>query len=52
MTDITAEQFWDSVRVLHPDRSDEWLALWAQRLVWYHDHDGDMTGAPELPEED
>jgi hypothetical protein len=30
--------------------SPEWEAAYFARLRWYAEHDGDMTGAPELPE--
>ena len=29
----------------------EWQAVYFDRLRWYADHGGDMTGAPEFPED-
>lgn len=29
----------------------EWEAAYFARLRWYAEHDGDMTGAPELPDD-
>ena len=37
-------------RDLHPDKSERWQSTWLSRLLYYKTH-GDMTGAPELPDE-
>jgi hypothetical protein len=34
-----------------PDKSEAWQRVWMARLLHYKLHDGDMTGAPELPDE-
>lgn len=39
------------LRDQHPDKSEEWRVVLLQRLYHYMLNDGDLTGAPELPDE-
>jgi hypothetical protein len=34
-----------------PDKSEAWHRVWMARLLHYKLHDGDMTGAPDFPED-
>lgn len=39
------------LKQIHPGHTDNWYMVWCQRALWYKENDGDMTGAPELPDE-
>lgn len=44
------DQFIMEARARHPGHTNEWYELWIMRVLHYAQHNGDMTGAPELPE--
>lgn len=40
-----------TARDLHPERSENWRDVWIMRTIHHQLNDGDVTGAPDFPDE-
>lgn len=49
--ELAAENARAAARQAFPNKSDAWIDVWIQRAAQYLFNDGDMTGAPDFPEE-
>ena len=48
---VTYKELHAYVRSTWPDKSEAWRDAVIMRMLWYVAHNGDMAGAPELPDE-
>lgn len=53
--DASAQAMVDQIRAYvrdrFPEKSQAWRDVWTVRAIHARTHDGDMTGAPEFPNE-